>query len=803
MGSLKKNYVFKGLDTRTNKLYRKEGTASDCRNVRLDSTRKLVKVNDMSTNIIPRGSEGETGEFLDRLPFLAKIIDIMPYEDHFVIATTIREEELATFYKDVNKFYKWFEDTNTVEFIPFEKETYPSSLHGQLVYKNDSDIDGGLTYLNQEDILYFSGSKYPEHTLVDFSFNQTNSDNDLSSIFTYDGKVIGRSGCPSNYVDTTEDEGTLGNDEYVRLLPFKIDDLGRHTFGNYSTHRATQQNFANGDSYEDFTVDPSDESYDHNAFLKLSDQYGIDLDAADSALDRTVDVEFYTRGGIYKSAAKGQYMYGIKYSYLAQNVDTGPPTGADSRSIRETYEFYRCTIEETDYIGNTAQLGEFKKYSNDSGLWEDSSDFKHTGDTGNVTGERPNFLSNIIYSMYGSADATFGYKLRGFVNIPYGLGSHTIKYATSNGYANSFPLTGPVDIDYPNSDIFLYISQDLDDIVDLATVKLPAPKVRHLINYLGAIVCVDHKSLYFSDFSLGGSIEVFTPFDTFNFGSSKRGPVTGVFANETYLVGFREQEAYYITGNIFTANYRIQSFKSTRIGCTDPRSIIDFQGAGVFASERGIFVALQGGAMQELSDSIENIFTDNELELDLDQFNVKAVIDFKREYLYLAIESTTSSQDSYILAYSYYHQEWFIYDHISAVGGFDIFNNKLYASDGTNLYIEADTSVNTSAFYRSNFETLGVPSFEKKFLQALMFAIDSTQAHTIDVKTYKNWNTEDAVTEESKDLESGQVDMTQRFDPSRSKSVALEIASSTGQQLILNGYELEVEADVEMFKNDD
>jgi hypothetical protein len=806
MGNIKKEYIFKGLDTRTSELYRVDGTASDCRNVRLDSNRRLAKVNDMAVTIIPRAVSDLAGPFETNLPLSATIIGLMPFDDYFVLATSIKAEFIPGVYKYVNKFYKWDQVANTVEFIPFEKETQHdingvSSNLNQIVYKAPSEIAGDITYLNQEGVLYFIGNKYPEHT--DFEPTTPNLEDELynrSPILTYDGKVIGTSGCPSSLVDTTSDLGIQNTNEYVRILPMKIDALGRHTFGNYTTHLGTNVDpIGAGTRVIRYTATPVDNIADYCAFVRLTASGGnLNLSAAGNTAARTVAVQFYERSGIWKSAAKGQILYGISYNFVQLGV--GFP--ATDLSIVEQYSFYRCTIEDVDYIGDTVTLTDFRKYSDDTGLWASSANFVHTGDSESVEcGDRPHFLSNIIQNVYGSSDFTFGYTLKAFVMLPYGLTGYEFSYPTSKLYSYPLPLQ-PGSPELQMDNVFLYISEDLDDIIDTSTVKLPAPKVRHLTNYLGAIICVDEKNLYFSDFSTGGNIETFTPFDSFAFGSTKRGLVTGVFANETYIVGFREEEAYYITGNIFVSNYRIQSYKSTRIGCSDPRSISDFQGAGIFASEKGIFLALQGGAMQEASDAIETMFTEDSLGLELDQFDVKTVIDFRREYVYFAIASKSDDQDHYILAYSYYHKEWFLYDNISAAGAFDLFDGKIHSSDGLNVYIEEDTQLEAEAYYRSNFETLGMASFPKKFHQVLVYTMDVTEANAIGIKTYKNWDKDTAITDQSKSVSPGDIVMIQRFDPTRSNSAAIELKSGAGQQFLVNGYEYEFEADVEMFKND-
>ena len=60
MGQTNRKFQFRGLDTRSNKLTRQEGTASDCRNVFLNSNRDLIKRPDFSALNVPRAASGET-----------------------------------------------------------------------------------------------------------------------------------------------------------------------------------------------------------------------------------------------------------------------------------------------------------------------------------------------------------------------------------------------------------------------------------------------------------------------------------------------------------------------------------------------------------------------------------------------------------------------------------------------------------------------------------------------------------------------------------------------------------------------
>jgi len=791
MSVINKKYQFRGLDTRANKLYRQEGTASDCRNVFTDSNNNLIKRPDFEALNIPRGTDfSETGLFEDKLHFRAIIIDIMQYEDHLVIATKIPWGiPLVTNY--VNKFYRFFEDTGVLEFIPFEKETYNSLDYGQIVNKSSSDIDGKFTKVNQEGILYFTG-QYADSEVIEafLPSDAFAAENNLSAVFTYDGEVIGRAGAPNSFNDTTTDLNIQNTNEYIRLLPIKLDAKGRHTFGNYSTHLG-QNNGSSGSASIELTIPAStavDRVYDYQAFFKTT--FNGSLSSSDSAATRTIPAIIYNRQSEFRSVAKGQYLF-LSLRLSVQLDASGNPFGSPKVTSITNNTVYRVLVEDVDYVGNTVTIGDFRDYNEDSGLFESTPSIVIRND--GIRGEA--IFSNIIYAVYGSSDFAFGFKFK-----------HYTAYAHNNSYDLFFSYYTPKGSSSLNTTTFstklLFISEDFEDVYDEDSVKLPPPKARQVADYLGALVLVDHENLYFSDFSVGGNIENFTPFDNFSVGSSKRGEITGVFANETFISVFREEEAYYVTGNIFLANYRVQSYQSTRIGCTDPKSIIDFRGAGLFLSKRGIYFCQQGGAMPEISDQIETIFTDGELDLDLDLTKCSSLVDFRREYIYFHIASTVATS-GYVLAFDYNKNEWYLWDDIDGNSGFEMLEESIYYCDGADVYKEAATSTNSDAYYRSNFETLGEPSFIKKFLQVLLFTIDTTQSATIGIKTRRDWNENEIDTDQSKQVSAGQVDMTQRLNPKRSKSLAIEINSTSGNELILNGYEYEVEADVRMFKSDD
>lgn len=785
----KKKYVLRGIDRRSNPLYRQEGTALDARNCLFDHANRLTKFPDFDVNVIPRGASGETGDFLIKLPFESVIIDIMPYNDHIVLATSVvwnnGSDDIP-----VNRFYKWYQSSNTVEFIPFACETISVSTLGQIAPRVQAAIGGKLEYVDQEDVIYFIG-QYPNTTAQDFSYRSIAEENNLTPIFSYDGAVISRSGCPQILEDSQDDIGSLvaSSDEYIRLIPFKIDANGRHRFGNYSTHLSdysavgssllTRINISSSDTLAD--------GFGHHVFCKPTTD--VFLLASDPPASRTIDVDIYTNGvtGGGNSIGVGQYLYGIRQGSAALVPFTPPYTAA----FYPQFQLFRCTVEAfTLGSPDTVQLGDFKFY-NSNGEWVDSISFANTA---NVSP----FLSNILLAVYGSDEYAFGYEFRGFTTQAYdGSTNISLPYYTTKG---SSTLTT---IDYGNS--ILYITDQFEDMYDQETTKVVPPLVNSLVNYGSALVMTDHENLYFTDLSVGGGIENVTPFDVIPVGSTKRGPITGVFANESFVTVFREEEAYYISGNIFLGNYRIQSYQSTRIGCTDSRGIVEMAGAGVFPSKRGFYMCSQGGQMSELSDSIEPIFTDNDLDLQLDLTDVKAIVDFNREYVHFLVKSASLDTGWAIFSYSYYFKEWLITDIMNGSGGLLMLDKQMMYSDGLNVFTEADTAVDAEAYYVSNFETLGEPSLRKKFLQALVFATSQAESSTITIENYKDWDYSDAGldTSESEEIGGDKRLITRRLNPALSYSCAIKLTSTEGNEMLIDGYEYEFGGMTRMYKDED
>ena len=772
-------YDMGGLDLRTNDLYRNSRTSSDNRNVYLDSNKKIRKRPDLDQNVLTRGTDGEVNSFVDKLPFGAEVIDLMEYEDYVVIATKVLRDipALSKFFY-VNKFYKWIQSTNTLEYIPFQSFVSVDDEIGQFKDYIDGNIEGKFSYINQEKNLYFIGN-FADTDLANtaaeiagnYPLDSNAQDNNLSFTWVYDGKVIKAAGV-SNPIEEDNILTTLADpvEEYIRIVPFTLDFNNRPVFGNYRTLSSTI--FSGQANINSTDVDFVYSTPESMCFFRSISGAGTLLDSGSDA-SRTLAVDIKSLAGFGESVGVGQYLYSIGESN-ARTPFTPNGSAPFYDNIRVIFQVFRLEIKSVDYVTGDVVVHNLSSWDIPNQTWSNSGIASVASNT---------LISNYMFAVYGSTSSTEGFEFR-TVASPRHVIDDTYSFTHISDYnvnvTNVFYISP-----------FGFLSTFFEDFYDENSVKLPPPKSKDIISYLGANVLIDEKSVYFSDFSVGGNIEAYTPFDTFGVGSSEFGDITGIFANETFLVVFRKYETYYITGNIITANYRIQSYRSTRIGCSDPKGIIGYKGAGIFTSEKGIFVAQQGGSLGEISDIIEPLFFEDVLGLGLNMYNAKVSIDWDKELFYFDI-TNNAGDGSYLIVYSYYHNEWFIWDGIPTLGGSTTLQNKLLTSDGVDIYTEGTTAINSEAYYQSNFETAGNPQLEKKFLR-MWVSTKEMPACDITLKTFINWNRSEVTTEEVITLLDNELDADMRVVFDRVRSMAFRIESAAGNPLIIDGYSYEVD----------
>lgn len=744
MADTKKKIRFKGLDLRTNKLYRMDGTASDLANVRMDNSGNLVKREDYVQNIVPRGVSGETGFFLDKLPFNTKIIGMVEdYSEDYVILVCYDASILPD---GANFLYKYFSG-NTVEKIESQALTgFASDLSPNPSYVDvRPPLVKNISYKITEKILYYTGES---------------EDGSLTYIYKYDGENWHVSGV-SNIGKGTD----ISGDIFFRAVPFTIDAQARFTFGDYSQGKI-------GSSIGDSVV-LSPETDLTTGDLKrdvIRSVAGCEIDETKtivwngSVSDRTISINSSTLSGV----EKGQHLL-----YPILNISLPE----DPANIGFTYA--RFLIEEVDRNLVTITIGELQAY--DGVRWIDASNDVPLS-LSLSSGAR---ISSKLMLTYTSDLETSGFQIRDCraVLVP----------RTSIDNFVAIPLAAPYTfLDYAGP-----VGEFFEDFYAEEFVKGVPPKTNGSIAiYRNTLITHDEEFIYLSDNYSGGNQEDFTPSDAYRIGTSDKGPITAVFANETYVVVLRKFEAYYLSGNIITGNFRDLAYNSTRIGCASAAGVIDVAGVCYFPSVRSIHAALPSGSMKEIGDVVEPLFLDDVLGYAPNMEDSVSKLDFKREYVYTYIptKDSVTGQDI-IMAYSLYNQEWFLYTDIDASGGLYVTDGKVHYSDGIDIFVESDSRQNAvNGFYRSNFETLQLESLKKKFTETKLHTI-GMDAATIGFNLYADYNTEDPIMEDrEKEIEENDIFCIKRFPAGKYYSAAIEIVSSGTDDLLINGYEYSYKA---------
>jgi len=792
-GQKQKQYGIRGLDLRSNRLLRKDGTASDCRNVLLDENRNLVKRPDFTALNVPRGTDGETGEFLDKIPYPATIIDILRYKtydkEEMILACAIIVEGLLGEKTYNMKFYRYDRDANTVEFIPFTKFTETNTLWGRFTGYKSSQHEGKFTSATANNNLYFCG-KRPENVTTDSTDTEAAGRYSLVPIVSYDGATIKDAGVPNVVESLPEDDTAFTLDptqfEYNRFVAMSFDDQEQLIFGDFRVRSAGVETATPN---QDTILTGLEEFY---TTTDIARQVSARITSAAGVYpeNSVLDIVRQDQGDL-ESLADGQMMYVVAYETI---VETPP----DEKIATYISRLFRFRV--VDVTSTTCRITEVAEASlTDFNTWT-PTDLVIPNPTEISLGVYTDtYMSNVFYGVYRSeSNYSFGYTYVGLMVFAREVGHRSIiRYPTLRGTSTLtetrfiFPEIG--------------ITYNFEDMYAESTVKLPPPLGRSVTSYVGQLLVSDHEQFYFSDISRGGTPEAFVPGEQVPVGDIKEdGEFRGVLATPSVLAAFREKNAYYISGNIFTGNYTSQSYRSTKIGCTDPKSIVLYREAGLFMSKRGVYAAYQGSKMGEVSDIIEPMFTDDALGLELDLQDTKGLVDFKRENILFFMKSDTEGVPGYVLVFNYYYKEWFLLSELDATRGFEIFDNdKIYTSDGNDIYVESSTSRLSRAYYRSNFNTMGEPGLEKKFHQVLVYTPDLGEDSEIEYKAYKNWNTVDTVTDAVKTLPAGELDLKQRMRPQHAKSFAFQVESPEGNPFKVSGYEFYYAYKSTLYKDDD
>lgn len=412
--------------------------------------------------------------------------------------------------------------------------------------------------------------------------------------------------------------------------------------------------------------------------------------------------------------------------------------------------------------------------------------------------------SECIYGS-GSSNQNFGYEVLNDV-VPMDI----------------YKTTGSVKIYEPI--IFRYGA--LESIYDTSIVKSIPPICKYLCVYNNVMVAANEQTnsfesssaeeisrtalsqtqkdtIYWSDLSVGGSVESFPPFNFEIIGKTEEGGISGLFASSDELTVFKQKQVYSLTGLLSLGNYRVRSMLTAGIGCLSHQSIIEANGACIFQGQRGIYIGGTGGALVELSDKIEPLFSSGTYDL------TKTVIvnDVQKERFYMFIKHATVPASSILLVWDYYHKEWFKHTGINASGGLAVINDNLYHSDGSETFTRSssynDDGVAIEAFYATAWQDGGEPTLKKKYPG--MTAINtSNTAYSLSIRQQINWTNTDvgSIPDVTFPL-ARDGDEDRKLYAKKVKSMRLIFQNNVlDEGLFLEGYELEITEIQKRFKGE-
>lgn len=354
-------------------------------------------------------------------------------------------------------------------------------------------------------------------------------------------------------------------------------------------------------------------------------------------------------------------------------------------------------------------------------------------------------------------------------------------------------------------------SPTMEETYDTLIVKGLPPIARYINLYnnvlvLGSVNVDDQEissaqalsvadTIYYSDLSVGSTVETFAPFDREQIGGTNEGGITGLFSNQDTLTVFKERQVYHIQGVLTGGNFRVRNGLTAEIGCVSHRSLYEYRGGCIFMSNRGVYYTKNGSDPLELSDPIEPLFTDDPSVLDLT--GSITVLDQFREKFYMFIPGN-DPEDSIVLMYDYYWKEWFKHDGFNADGGFVIKDDILIHTTedaAADLFSRIDDptdgGVAFRAFWASSWQTIGEPGLFKRFLNILLWN-RLTAPFNMKLRVQKDWNTDHDIQESDKQFEDKDLKVDLKAHDAKAMRFLLE-GTIANEPLNLSGFELEYE----------
>lgn len=382
------------------------------------------------------------------------------------------------------------------------------------------------------------------------------------------------------------------------------------------------------------------------------------------------------------------------------------------------------------------------------------------------------------------------------------------------------------------------LAGNLGDIYDVTTVKQLFPHVRstqstpgypYSFSTYGELALISTANeVNFSDTSLGGAFEMMNGLSFIVVGDGDDGTIQLVCGNSDFFLVSRKRKNYYVSGNLPTANYRVQTINETSLGGYSNESAISYLDKIIFMNKAGIWGVFAGGRCEEISYNIRGYFTDwsesyafaeedywdiddfpSFIDLDFDpvftqNYWVRMRADVSRGLIAVMISGSDDTGEALILNMN--NGEFTTWDNFAGGSVLTGPNVKdicfidggyfLALNDDTQayLYLEFKTGATRYGYGGLQLEgswfTAMEPSLEKKLNQLKLWGIITAP---VVISHYLDWSTTAAISDGTyTNTVSNKFSHKQRLNPANFQSVSIVMSVTPGDKVFqIEGIEVE------------
>lgn len=330
--------------------------------------------------------------------------------------------------------------------------------------------------------------------------------------------------------------------------------------------------------------------------------------------------------------------------------------------------------------------------------------------------------------VFESLDATTGYTYSGSKE-------YQLEYATPVAFSDT-------DLS-PDSNFYL------EDIYDPQLIKGMPPKCKYIDIHNNVMVAAgsfipgdQYNKMYWSDLSVGSTVETFAPLDYEPVGVTSEGEITGIISYFGRIAVTKLDSVYIINGVLTGRNFSIKNYFNNQVGCVNHFTLSKYANGFVFLSRRGVF-GISGMQLKEISDIIQPEF---DYVSSLDSFyGFNMIIDPSNERIVLNIQNV-------VYVYDLYHKAWYKWNNLP-VDGFSTFRRNgfsgiLYVDHIGNRVLKENPLKNDvgeaiESYYATSWIDNNQPDLRKKYTEMVLKSFYGDEIN-LEIETQYDW-TEDNI----------------------------------------------------------